>query len=144
MNLQTALLDVHQMAEADRLTVAAGGNINELMEHAGWAVKSEIEQRWSSCPVVVLCGPGNNGGDGFVAARFLNEYGFTVRVAGEAGHSGDAAVMSQRWTGARAALTPEALDGARLVVDGLFGAGLSRPLQGACAQVVESEAHDGP
>ena len=127
-----------EMAKADAFAVAHGVASLTLMENAGRAVADAVAQRFKPCTVTVLCGPGNNGGDGFVAARFLNEYGFTVRVAGEAGHSGDAAVMSQRWTGARAALTPEALDGARLVVDGLFGAGLSRPLQGACAQVVEA------
>ncbi|MEO8302117.1 MAG: NAD(P)H-hydrate dehydratase, partial [Rhizomicrobium sp.] len=91
----------------------------------------------------VLCGPGNNGGDGFVVARLLDESGFVVRVAHDAdrssdGEGGDAKEMSMRWKGAREALTPVALDGARLVVDGLFGAGLSRPLEGAPAQIVEA------
>ncbi len=85
-----------------------------------------------------MCGPGNNGGDGFVVARLLDEYGFTVRVAQDAEPKGDAAAMSGRWKGARVALAPEALDGAKLVVDALFGAGLSRPLEGAYAQVVEA------
>ncbi|HEY1878084.1 MAG TPA: NAD(P)H-hydrate dehydratase, partial [Rhizomicrobium sp.] len=83
-------------------------------------------------------GPGNNGGDGFVVARLLDEYGFTVRVAHDAEPKGDAAIMSDKWKGTRVALAPEALDGAKLVVDGLFGAGLSRPLEGASAQVVET------
>ncbi len=79
----------------------------------------------------------------FVVARLLDEEGFTVRVAHDADHlshgrGGDAAVMSERWKGTRLALTPSALDGARLVVDALFGAGLSRPLEGAYAQIVEA------
>ena len=61
-----------------------------------------------------------------------------VRVAHDADPKGDAADMSERWKGARLALTPAALDGARLVVDALFGAGLSRPLEGAAAQIVEA------
>jgi hydroxyethylthiazole kinase-like uncharacterized protein yjeF len=68
----------------------------------------------------------------------LDENGFTVRVAHDADHRGDAKEMSARWKGAREALTPAALDGAKLVVDGLFGAGLSRPLEGAPAQIVEA------
>ena len=69
--LDTALLDVRQMGESDRLTVAAGTPAIELMQRAGNAVAREIEWRWSVRAVTVLCGPGNNGGDGFVVARQL-------------------------------------------------------------------------
>jgi NAD(P)H-hydrate epimerase len=68
----------------------------------------------------------------------LDESGFIVRVAQDADPKGDAAAMSERWKGTRVALEPEALESARLVVDALFGAGLSRPLEGAAAQVVEA------
>jgi len=127
-----------QMAKADAYAVAHGVASLTLMENAGQAVANAIAARFKPCPVTVLCGPGNNGGDGFVVARLLDESGFTVRVAQDAEPKGDAAVMSERWKGTRVALAPEALDGARLVVDGLFGAGLSRPLEGAYAQVVEA------
>src|ERR1700759_1644935 len=120
-----------QMAKADAYAVAHGVPSLPLMENAGQAVANAIAARFKPCPVTVLCGPGNNGGDGFVVARLLDEYGFTVRVAEDGGHKGDAAAMSQQWKGARVALAPEALEGARLVVDALFGAGLSRPLEGA-------------
>jgi len=127
-----------QMAKADAYAVAHGVPSLTLMENAGQAVANAIAARFKPCPVTVLCGPGNNGGDGFVVARLLDETGFTVRVAQDVEPKGDAAVMSERWKGTRVALAPEALDGARLVVDGLFGAGLSRPLEGAYAQVVEA------
>ena len=132
------ILTTAEMGKADAFAVAHGVPSLVLMENAGRAVAEAIAARFRPCPVTVLCGPGNNGGDGFVVARLLDEYGFTVRVAQDAEPKGDAAAMSERWKGARVALAPEALDGAKLVVDALFGAGLSRPLEGAAAQVVEA------
>jgi NAD(P)H-hydrate epimerase len=132
------VLTTAQMAKADAYAMAHGVPSLTLMENAGQAVANALAAHFKPCPVTVLCGPGNNGGDGFVVARLLDESGFTVRVAQDAEPKGDAAVMSEKWKGMRVALTPEALDGARLVVDGLFGAGLSRPLEGAYAQVVEA------
>src|SRR5258706_7326102 len=131
------ILTSAEMAKADAFAVAHGVPSLTLMENAGRAVADAIMARFKPCAVTVLCGPGNNGGDGFVVARLLDESGFTVRVAHDADHKGDAKEMSARWKGAREALTPAALDGARLVVDALFGAGLSRPLEGAYARIVE-------
>ena len=68
---RVALLTAVQMAEADRLTVVSGISGNTLMENAGRPVAQAIMQRWRPRPLVVLCGPGSNGGDGFVAARRL-------------------------------------------------------------------------
>lgn len=132
------ILTCAEMAKADAFAVAHGVPSLSLMENAGRAVAEAVTARFKPCAVTVLCGPGNNGGDGFVVARLLDESGFTVRVAHDADHKGDAREMSARWKGAREALTPAALDGAKLVVDGLFGAGLSRPLDGAYAQIVEA------
>ena len=132
------ILTTAQMAKADAFAVARGTPSLTLMESAGRAVVNAITARFKPCMVTVLCGPGNNGGDGFVVARLLDEEGFTVRLAHDAEPKADAAAMSALWKGARLALTPAALDGARLVVDALFGAGLSRPLEGAAAQVVEA------
>jgi len=137
------ILTTAEMAKADAFAVAHGVPSLTLMENAGRVVAEAIAARFKPCAVTVLCGPGNNGGDGFVVARLLDESGFTVRVAHDSDHSshrsgGDAKEMSLRWKGAREALTPAALDGAKLVVDGLFGAGLSRPLEGAPAQHLRS------
>ena len=132
------ILTSAEMAKADAFAVAHGVPSLTLMENAGCAVAQAITARFKPCTVTVLCGPGNKGGDGFVVARLLHEEGFTVRVAHDADPQGDAAAMSDRWKGARLALTPAALDGAKLVVDALFGAGLSRPITGADAAVIEA------
>jgi hydroxyethylthiazole kinase-like uncharacterized protein yjeF len=101
------------------------------MERAGEAVAAAITRRWSPRPTVVLCGPGNNGGDGYVAARRLAEAGWPVRTASlgdRARLKGDAAEASGRWLGADVRLEAGSTQGAELVVDALFGAGLSKPL----------------
>jgi len=132
------ILTTAEMGRADAFAVAHGVPSLTLMENAGRVVADAITARFKPCAVTVLCGPGNNGGDGFVVARLLDESGFIVRVAQDAEPKGDAAAMSDLWKGTRVALEPEALDGAKLVVDALFGAGLSRPLEGAYAQIVEA------
>jgi ADP-dependent NAD(P)H-hydrate dehydratase / NAD(P)H-hydrate epimerase len=127
----TALMRVAQMAEADRLTIAEGTAGVVLMQNAGEAVAEEIMQRWSPCRVCVMCGPGNNGGDGFVVARVLAAAGWPVRIAllGSSGRlTGDAEIHAARWAGPVEPLAPAAIGDAELVVDALFGSGLSRPL----------------
>jgi len=142
-NTKTALLSAKQMGEADRLTVASGIDSITLMENAGRPVAYEIAKRWTPCPVVVLCGPGSNGGDGFVAARRLAEAGWPVRVAllgPRESLRGEAAHHAALWRGPLEALTQAALDGAELVVDAIFGAGLSRALEGSAAQTLAAAA----
>jgi NAD(P)H-hydrate epimerase len=110
MNPQTALVNVRQMGEADRLTVASGRTVVELMENAGSAAAREIEKRWSARPVIVLCGPGNNGGDGFVAARHLSATGWPVRVAllGSPDHlTGAARHHAELWCGDVQPMAPD-------------------------------------
>ncbi|GGF40722.1 bifunctional NAD(P)H-hydrate repair enzyme [Aliidongia dinghuensis] len=136
MALATALLTPAEMGEVDRRTIAGGTAGALLMERAGAAVAAEIGRRWTRRPVAVLCGPGNNGGDGFVVARRLAAEGWPVRLAllGErAALRGDAAHHAALWLQPVEPLGPAALDGAGLVVDALFGAGLSRPLDAPVA-----------
>src|SRR5215813_12746751 len=136
-----ALLTPQQMAKADRLTIAGGVPGIELMENAGQAVADAVSRRWPPRPLIVLCGPGNNGGDGFVAARVLAERGWPVRLAllgSVTALHGDAAEAAASWKGVIEPMTPAALDGATLVVDGVFGAGLTRPVDGAVRAVIEA------
>jgi NAD(P)H-hydrate epimerase len=94
----------------------------------------------------VLCGPGNNGGDGFVVARHLAEAGWRVRLAllGPRDRlKGDARHHADRWSGTVEPLTPAALEGASLVVDAIFGAGLSRALDGPAAETLAAAAREG-
>jgi hydroxyethylthiazole kinase-like uncharacterized protein yjeF len=136
-----ALLTPQQMGEADRLTIASGISGAALMEKAGCGVADAISRRCTMRPLVVLCGPGNNGGDGFVAARVLAERGWPLRVAllgSVAALRGDAGEAAKGWRGPIEPLTPAALDGAALVVDGIFGAGLTRPVEGAARAVIEA------
>ncbi|NOZ41737.1 MAG: bifunctional ADP-dependent NAD(P)H-hydrate dehydratase/NAD(P)H-hydrate epimerase, partial [Alphaproteobacteria bacterium] len=76
-----ALLSVEEMARADQLTIRSGIRGVDLMTAAGLAVSRHITQRYPQGKICVLCGPGNNGGDGFVAARFLREAGWDVELA---------------------------------------------------------------
>lgn len=139
MATSSALLDVRRMAQADRMAIESGISGVELMENAGSAVVREIKKRWPQCPVTVLCGPGNNGGDGFVVARQLAANGWLVRVGllgardklkGEARHH------AGLWKGRIEPLSPALLDGAGLIVDALFGAGLARAVDGVAHEVL--------
>src|SRR5688500_15329299 len=122
---ELALLTAAEVGLADRLAVERGTPSLTLMESAGRGVAREARNLLGAGRrVVMLCGPGNNGGDGFVAARYLAEGGAEVHVAllGErAALKGDAAVMAQRWGGDVAPLSPAAIKGADVVVDAMFG-----------------------
>ena len=133
------LVTPREMGEADRLTIAGGTPGIALMENAGRAVADAVSRRWAKRPVSVLCGPGNNGGDGFVAARILAERGWPVRLAllgGREALKGDAAAAAACWPGPVEPLAQAALDGAALVIDAIFGAGLARPVEGVAHEVI--------
>ncbi|MBS0224012.1 MAG: NAD(P)H-hydrate dehydratase [Proteobacteria bacterium] len=140
---ELALLTCAEMAAADAAAVAAGTPVRDLMEAAGRAVASAVRERYRRQPTVVLCGPGNNGGDGFVAARHLHAAGWPVRLAllgSPDALKGDAAHAARLW--ARPVETfgsnqaPSLLEGRPMVIDALFGAGLSRPVDGVAAQLL--------
>ncbi len=135
------LLTPAAMAAVDRTAMADGIAGHVLMENAGRAVFREILRRFAPRPVAVLCGPGNNGGDGWVVARRLREAGWPVRVLSLVAPErlrGDAARAASRWPGPVEPLEPARLAGAALVVDALFGAGLARELEGVARATVET------
>ncbi|WP_456414340.1 NAD(P)H-hydrate dehydratase [Oceanithermus profundus] len=128
------------MRAADAQAVELGYPSLLLMEAAGRVV---AEAAWASWPeaesYAVVAGKGNNGGDGLVAARWLHLWGREVRVYAPEGHRGDAA-LARVALAAHLEIEPlEAVDlrGADVVVDALFGTGLTRPLEGAWAELAE-------
>lgn len=135
------LLTTDEMREADRLAIQDGVPSLVLMENAGRAVADEIVRRWPSAErIAIVCGMGNNGGDGFVAARHLAASGFAADVillGDRDALKGDARAMADRWegpVGSAAAFDPGQ---AELIVDALFGSGLSRSIEGEVAQIVD-------
>ncbi len=142
MQYAQEILTNAEMAESDRFTIARGTPGIPLMERAGAAVADAARQAMPSGgkTIVILCGPGNNGGDGFVAARLLRDMGFSV-TAGLLGQreklAGDAALAAQAWTGRTASAALVDLDSADLVIDALFGAGLSRDIDGRARAIIE-------
>jgi hydroxyethylthiazole kinase-like uncharacterized protein yjeF len=142
------ILTVAEMAAADRAAVEAGTPGFTLMQRAGAAVAEAIQARWTPRKTLVLCGPGNNGGDGFVVASALNAAGFDVTVALEGEREalkGDAAEAAKAWDGSVGPLRPGDAGAADLVVDALFGAGLSKPLAAGPAEALRTaEASAAP
>lgn len=141
MACSVELLSVKQTYRADQAAVAAGIAGTTLMENAGRAVAEALNARIPRGRVAVLCGPGNNGGDGWVAARHLREMGWQVRLASMAERANlkcDAAWHADKWDGPVEPLSTTVLDDADAVVDALFGAGLTRGLQGTVREVVRA------
>lgn len=139
-----AVLTPAEMARADAAAIAAGVPGDRLMESAGRAIARAAMRRFRPCRTLVLAGPGNNGGDGYVAARLLEQAGWPVAVAALAppAPGGDAAGAASRWRGPVLPFAPEAAARAGLVVDAVFGAGLARPVEGLVAETLA--ASGGP
>ena len=164
------LLTTAEMAEADRLAIGANIPGLTLMENAGRAVaETAAAMIPAGSHILILCGPGNNGGDGFVAARHLQNQGFSISLVllgTRENLTGDAASMAARWTGpiletgrdslaagpiGTARGTPSEHPGSpplitpitRLIIDALFGAGLSRPLTEKAAELVAAANASG-
>lgn len=134
------ILTVDEMGAADRAAIGAGTPGLELMEQAGAAVAEAVVRRFDPQPTLVLCGPGNNGGDGYVVARLLKQRGWPVevRALGDPA-TDDAKAMAARWDGPTQPLNGEL--GEALVIDALFGAGLSRALEGPAAHAAAQLAN---
>lgn len=138
------LLTPEESRKADSWAIDNGTNGLTLMEAAGRAV-AEVAVDYIGTPleaggeIIVLCGPGNNGGDGCVAARYLDEWGYPVKVMmlsqpGEL--KGDVAIMTRRWQGPVVAPDAAKLKSASVIIDALFGTGLSKPIEGDAADML--------
>ncbi|HET7717991.1 MAG TPA: NAD(P)H-hydrate dehydratase [Bauldia sp.] len=135
------------MGEADRRAIASGIRSSLLMERAGEAVAA-VAGRMAAAGsrIAVLAGPGNNGGDGFVAARLLQAAGYrvTVFLVGERNSlKGDASLMARQWTGPVEAPHRDFGRGVDLIIDALFGAGLDRPVEGQAAEAIDGANESG-
>ncbi|HHL42702.1 MAG TPA: NAD(P)H-hydrate epimerase, partial [Hellea balneolensis] len=133
------------MYQADQFAIAHGISEATLMENAGQSVAREIKARFKPTKTVIVCGPGNNGGDGYVIARALAQDGWPVRavVLGPPERlSQTAKAMADLWNEMKnASCQPASIDDfeqAGLIVDALFGAGLSRDVTGTVADIVNA------
>lgn len=135
-----AILSVSAMGRADSHAVSQGVPGSVLMQNAGEAVARVIMQSWAPRKTAVLCGPGNNGGDGWIIAQCLSKAGWPVSVytlADVSELSGDAAWAATGWNGPVRPLCACQINNYGLIVDALFGAGLNRPLNGEAARLAQ-------
>lgn len=132
------VLTAAAMRAAEERAIAAGSSVTELMERAGTGVAEWVHRLAAGSEVLILCGPGNNGGDGYVAARVLAQRGVPVRVAALGEPKTEAAAAARAgWSGAVEALTDQT-EAAPVLVDALFGTGLTRALDPALADIVNA------
>lgn len=121
------VLTAAETRAAEQVAMAAGVSVDTLMERAGLALARAVWRFGGGRSTLILCGPGNNGGDGYVAARLLQSWGVTVRLAALLPPATDVAKRAAaQWSGKVEALT--GVDTAPILVDAIFGTGLSRAL----------------
>lgn len=142
--MSNELLSPAEMTEADRLAIAAGPYDGiGLMRNAGAAVAGVVLERYPAATRVhVLCGPGNNGGDGYVVARILAKSGVDTRIwaTGAPKPASDAALAEAECSIEALPLSEFHAEAGSIVVDALYGAGLSKPLSGDAARAVDIAA----
>lgn len=142
--MSNELLSPSEMAEADRLAIAAGPlDGYGLMQRAGEAVAAVVLKRYPNATRVhVLCGPGNNGGDGYVVARILQDSAVDVSVwtSGSPKDGSDAALAASECPVKSRPLSACVAETGSIVVDALYGAGLSKPLSGDAVKAIEIAA----
>src|ERR1700692_4743260 len=135
------VLDTAEMERADRLTIAAGTPGFSLMLSAGQAVAAAAMELVAEGPILVIAGPGNNGGDGFVAAAELAARGRDVSVillCERDSLQGDAALAARGWKYPVLPFNPQAIGKPALIIDALFGAGLDRAVKGEPLEMIEA------
>lgn len=135
--MSNEIITIAETRAIDEASAQAGVPTRALMENAGSAVADVVAQHFTPRPTAVLCGPGNNGGDGWVAARHLRQRGWPVWIetlAPREALKGDAVDAAAGWDGETLPLGARA-EQAELVIDALFGAGLTRPLEGEAGRL---------
>ena len=128
------ILTAEATRAAEQRTIDAGTSVEQLMERAGAALAEATYRFAGPMPALVLCGPGNNGGDGYVAARHLAGRGVQVRVAALTEPKSDAANWARSQWGGDVEQLSNKTESAPLVIDALFGTGLTRGLDDGTAQ----------
>lgn len=137
-----ALLTAEEARNADKAAIEASTSGETLMENAGRAIVDLIVQEYKPCNVLVVCGTGNNGGDGFVTARMLKEKNWNVTLASVGNTEdikGDAKTAQNKWNmagGATRTFSKDLLGDAKLVVDAIFGTGLTRDVSDAGKEAI--------
>ncbi|MGB6252048.1 MAG: NAD(P)H-hydrate epimerase, partial [Bradyrhizobium sp.] len=135
------ILTTAEMERADRLAIAAGTPGFALMLSAGQAVAAAAMELVEDGPIVVIAGPGNNGGDGFVAAAELAAHGREVQVillCERESLQGDGASAARGWKYPVLPFNPQAIGKPALIIDALFGAGLDRAVKGEPFEMIEA------
>lgn len=144
--MHTELLTAEQLYDADRTTIFHGVAGAELMERAGNAVAGLAIKQFSPRATLILCGSGNNGGDGYIIARLLKAAGWQVTLVAllpDTEMQGDAAAARQAWSDAGGQITDwdaQLLRSHTLIIDALFGIGLTRPITGTLQYTLKTVA----